>query len=167
MAKGDIRIVDTGGRDTLPTKTFQVQDRTSSSDTIIYPGEPVKLSGAEGGNYVTHLATGEPEIGTDIVVGIAASTSTETSSADGEVEVYLPLPGVIYRCDAHTSGNLATGILMDTVTLDLTGTTYTVNEDEGTDENVHGLRVLDYDSDDGTVDFIIKDEATMFGCMIS
>lgn len=165
MAMGDVKIV--GGYTSVPTKTFKVQDRTSSSDTVIYPGEPVKLSGAEGGNYVTHLADGEPAIGTDIFVGIAASTSTETSSADGEVEVYLPLPGLVYRCDANTSGNLATGILMDTVTFDLSGTTYTVDENEGSDENVHGLRIIGYDSDAGTVDFIIKDEATLFGCMIA
>lgn len=167
MAKGDITIVDTGGRNVIPTKQFLVQDRTSSSDTVIYPGDPVKISGAEGGNYVTHLADGEPAIGTDIVVGIAASTSTETSSADGTVEVYPALPGVIYRANATASGNLGTGVKLDTVTFDLNGTTYTVDEDEGSDENVHGLRIIDVDSDEGTVDFIIKDNATMFGDMVS
>jgi hypothetical protein len=167
MAKGDVKIVDTGGRDTIPTKTFKVQDQTTSSGSTIYPGDPVKISGAEGGNYVIQLADGDPEIGTDIVVGIAASESTETSSADGEVEVYLALPGMVYRCDANTGSNLASGILYDTVTFDLSGTTFTVDEDEGSDEDVHGLRIVDYDEDNDTVDFIIKDNATMFGCSIA
>lgn len=165
MAKGNVRIIDTGGRTSVPTKTFAVQDRTSSSDTVIYPGDPVKLS-AEGGNYVIHLATGDPEIGTDMVVGIAASTSTETSSADGTVEVYLALPGIIYRCDASDSANLAAGVLYDCVTFDLTSTTYTVDENEGSDEDVHGLRVMDYDATDGTVDFIIKAGATIFSDLV-
>ncbi len=39
---------------------------------------------------------------------------------------------------------------------DLTGTTYTINENEGSDENVYGLRIMDYNSDTGEVHFIIK-----------
>lgn len=166
MAKGDVKIIDTGGRTSVPTKTFAVQDRTSSSDTIIYAGDPVKLS-AESGNYVIHLATGDPEIATDMVVGIAASNSTETSAADGTVEVYLALPGLIYRCAATTPDNLAAGILYDTVTFDFTTPTYTVDENEGSDENVHGLRIMDYDTTLGTVDFIIKGNATIFNDLVA
>ena len=163
MAKGDVKIVDSAGYGQIPDKTFLVDDRTTTSDTQIFAGEPVKIYGGEGGNYVTHLATGDPEIGTDIMVGIAASDSTETSSAEGTVEVYLPLPGVVYRCAATTSGNLADGILFDCVTFDLTGTTYTVDENEGSDENVHGLRILDYNSTAGTVDFVIQQSCTITG----
>jgi hypothetical protein len=159
MAKNDVKIVDTGGYSNVPTRTFLVDDRTTSSDTQIFAGEPVKLST----NFAAHLATGDPEIGTDVVIGIAASDSTETSTADGTVEVYMPLPGVVYRCKAHTSTNLAVGIVLDTVTFDLTGTTYTVNEDEGTDENVHGLRILGYDATAGTVDFTINPRCTILG----
>ena len=167
MAKNDVKIVDTAGHDTVPTKTFLVDDQTTTSDSTIYPGEPVKIYGAEGGNYVTHVGDGEPAIGTDIVVGIAASESTETSSAEGTVEVYLPLPGVIYRCDATASGNLGDGVVLDTVTFDYSNSVYTVDEDEGTDENVHGLRIVDYDSSDGTVDFMFKSGATILDDMVS
>lgn len=161
MAKLDVEIVyNPYGQDAV--RTFKVQDYTSASSTQILIGEPVKLSGAEGGNYVLKLATGEPAIGTDIFYGIAASDDTATSSADGEVAVYLPLPGIVYRCAATDSDNLATGILNDTVTFDLTGTTYTVDENEGTDENVHGLRIVDYDATKGTVDFEIKTNVTRY-----
>jgi hypothetical protein len=144
-----------------------VDDRTTTSDTAIYAGEPVKIYGEEDGNYVYHLATGDPEIGTDIMVGITASDSTETATANGSVEVYLPLPGIIYRCKATTPANLAEGIILDTVCFDLTSTTYTVDENEGSDENVHGLRIMGYDTTQGTVDFIIKSEAKILDCMIS
>jgi len=167
MAKNDVHIIDTGGLDVVPTRTFLVEDYTNSSSTQILVGEPVRVSGHEGGNYVIKLATGEPAIGTDIFVGIAASNDTATSSADGTVSVWLPLPGVVYRCKATTKANLATGIELDTVTFDLTSTTYTVDENEGTDENVHGLRIVDFDASAGTVDFEIKINATRYGALVA
>lgn len=63
MAKNDVKIVDKGGYLNIPTRNFPVQDRTSSGDTVIYPGDPVKILSGEGTNYVGHLETGDPEIG--------------------------------------------------------------------------------------------------------
>lgn len=165
MSKLDVKIVD-APYNVVPTIVCKVDDYTTSSSTQILAGEPVKLSAA-GGNVVVKLATGEPKIGTDIVFGIAASDDTATATADGEVEVYAPLPGIIYRCKATTPANLAEGIRYDTVTFDLTGTTYTVDEDEGTDEDVHGLRIVDFDATNGTVDFEIKINATRYGALIA
>ena len=165
MSKLDVKIVD-APYNVVPTIVCKVEDYTTSSSTQILAGEPVKLSAA-GGNVVVKLATGEPAIGTDIVFGIAASDDTATATADGEVEVYAPLPGIIYRCKATTPANLAEGIRYDTVTFDLTGTTYTVDEDEGTDEDVHGLRIVDFDATNGTVDFEIKINATRYGALIA
>ena len=164
MAKLDVKIVD-APYNVVPTIVCKVDDYTTSSSTQILAGEPVKLSAA-GGNHVVKLAAGEPKIGTDIVFGIAASDDTATTAADGEVEVYAPLPGIIYRCKATTPANLAEGIRYDTVTFDLTGTTYTVDEDEGSDEKVHGLRIVDFDATNGTVDFEIKINATRYGALI-
>lgn len=169
MAKNDVKIVDKGGYLNIPTRNFPVQDRTSSGDTIIYPGDPVKILAGQSGNYVGHLATGDPQIGTDIVVGIAASTSTEESvTTDGTVNVYMPLPGVVYRCNAHTVGNIDTtakllALNFDCVTFDLTSTTFTVNEDEGSDENVHGLRIVGGNITAGTIDFTINPRCTILG----
>ena len=165
MSKLDVKIVD-APYNVVPTIVCKVDDYTTSTSTQILAGEPVKLSAA-GGNVVVKLATGDPEIGTDIVFGIAASDDTATSAANGEVEVYAPLPGIIYRCAATTPANLAEGIRYDTVCFDLTGTTYTVDEDEGTDEDVHGLRIVDFDATNGTVDFEIKINATRYGALIA
>ena len=100
MSKLDVKIVD-APYNVVPTIVCKVDDYTTSSSTQILAGEPVKLSAA-GGNVVVKLAAGDPEIGTDIVFGIAASDDTATATADGEVEVYAPLPGIIYRCKATT-----------------------------------------------------------------
>ena len=167
MAKFDVKIVD-APYNVVPTIVCKVDDYTASSSTQILAGEPVKLSAA-GGNVVVKLADGDPEIGTngDIVFGIAASDDTATSAADGEVEVYAPLPGIIYRCKATTPANLAEGIRYDTVCFDLSaGGVYTVDENEGTDEDVHGLRIVDFDATNGTVDFEIKINATRYGALI-
>jgi hypothetical protein len=165
MAKNNVKL-HFNPYNSLPTVKVKVQDRTNSSDTVIYPGEPVKILADEGGNYAGHLATGDPELGTDIVLGIAKSQSTETDTADGEVEVYLPLPGVIWSCAAHTPTNLATGILLDCVTFDLANGVYTVDENEGSDEDVHGLRIMDYNTETGEVYFTFKNEVTLFGTSV-
>jgi hypothetical protein len=131
MAKFDVKIVD-APYNVVPTIVCKVDDYTTSNSTQILAGEPVKLSAA-GGNVVVKLADGEPTIGTNgnIVFGIAASDDTATSAADGEVEVYAPLPGIIYRCKATTPANLAEGIRYDTVCFDLSaGGVYTVDENE-------------------------------------
>jgi len=167
MAKFDVKIVD-APYNVVPTIVCKVDDYTTSNSTQILAGEPVKLS-AEGGNVVVKLADGDPEIGTngDIVFGIAASDDTATSAADGEVEVYAPLPGIIYRCKATTPANLAEGIRYDTVCFDLSaGGVYTVDENEGTDEKVHGLRIVDFDATNGTVDFEIKINVTRYGAIV-
>lgn len=166
MAKGDVKIVDSGDITTVGTNTFLVDDYTTSGSTQILAGEPVKISGAEGGNFAIKLADGEPAIGTDIMLGIAASDDTATSTADGTVEVYKPLAGVVYRCAATTPANLADGILLDCVTFDLAAGVFTVDENEGSDEDVHGLRIVDYDTTLGTVDFEIKINATRYGALV-
>ena len=68
---------------------------------------------------------------------------------------------------ATTPGNLATGVKLDCVTFDLTGSTYTINEDEGTDEDVHGLRIIDFNTDTGEVEFMVKVEATLLGSAVT
>ena len=164
MALNDITLASTS-MSSASAVEVKVQDRTSSSDTVMYPGDPVKISGAESGNYALHLATGDPEIGTDIALGFCTTESTETSTADGVVNVHLFKPGELYKCKASTPANLATGILFDTVTFDLSSTTFTVDEDEGSDENVHGLRIMSYDAD-GYVYFIVKPAATYLDCSL-
>lgn len=156
----------------LNPKTVDIQSFKVEAGAVgsITPGKPVKIGGT-GNNYVVLLATGDPEIGTDRVVGIAQSTSTDTASADGEVKVAVVKPGVTkMRAKVTTPGNMDTaaellGILQDSVTFDLTSTTFTVDENEGDDIDVHGLLIVGGDIEAGTVDFYLK-EATGIGGLI-
>ena len=158
MAKGNVRIYQ-NPYNSLPTVTKQ----TAASATAIYAGEPVKLSAA-GAIDVIHLADNEPVIGTTTqMIGITATDSTHTSAAVGTVEVYAPLPGVIYACKATTAANFNTraeimALENDRVLFDLIGTTFTVDENAG-DAATSGLQIIGGDPDTQEVYFIIRPAA--------
>lgn len=163
MAKGNIQIVDVGGYNTVPTKTF----RTEANATAILLGEPLKLKVA-GSEYVIPLADAEPVIGTTTpVVGIAASASTQTASADGTVEVYMPRAGMIYRAKAKSAAAVDTdaelkAILNHRVLIDLTSGVYTVDQ-ATVDAAPNGLVIVGGNILNGTLDFIIRESAVLYG----
>ena len=169
MAKNDITIADPGIASQVGTLKHRVDDRTTSSASgIINVGEPVKKSNS---NFGLQMATGDPEIGTDVALGISSSISTETSSAEGTVEVYPALPGIVFRGKATTVGNIDTDaelvlFLLNSVTFDLTGAIYTIDEDETDDPNVHGLIIVDGDIRLGTLDFIFNYRASLGGAEV-
>lgn len=99
MALGDIKIVDAAGHNVVPTRVYQ----TASGSTAIKAGEPVVLTTIGSSVYASAAADADPTIGTDYLAGIAAGASTHTASAAGTVEVYMPLPGVIYRGKAKSA----------------------------------------------------------------
>lgn len=159
MAKGNVRIHQ-NPYNSLPTITKQ----TAASATAIYAGEPVKLSNA-GAVDVIHLADNEPVIGTTTqVIGITATDSTHTATAVGTVEVYAPLPGIIYACKATTAANFDTAAEIaalenDRVLFDLTSTTFTVDENAG-DTATSGLQIVGGNPLTQEVYFIIRPAAT-------
>lgn len=158
MATNDVRIKDSAV--TLPVWEWQV----AASATLIYPGEPVKLSAA-GAVDVIKLADNEPVIGTTTqVIGIAASTSTNTASAAGKVKVYIPLPGTVYACKATTAANVDTqseldALVGDRVLFDLVSTTFTVDENAG-DTATSGLQIVGGDATKKEIYFVIRPAAT-------
>ena len=113
---------------TWPTRRYQV----AASATLIYPGEPCKLSTV----YATKSADAEPTTAAPTFLGIAANTSTNTAAADGWVDIYLPLPGQVYLAKAKTAASVATQTLYNAlmlnatpVLLDLASSTYTIDTD--------------------------------------
>lgn len=155
--RGDIEVL----KSKYTVETFGAEDRTTSSVTAaMEPGEPVKRGGT-GGNFVQPLADGDPENATDIFVGIVKKQSTETASADGEVEVELVGPGVVLEGYATTTSNIDTAAKLlavrhDYVSFDVTASSgtngvFTIDEDEGDDPNVHGLFILGGDIEKGTL----------------
>lgn len=157
MAKNDIKIVQHPG----PVREYNTEDTTNSDEsTALYVGEPVKRTDATC-DYLERLETGDPEIGTDAFVGIVVKEGTETSSADGLVLVNCPIPTqTVLRGDAHTATNINTAAKLlaymhNSVCFDLTSTTFTINEDEADDPNVHGLRIIDGNIAKGTLDVLV------------
>ena len=155
MAKADVLIVDAGGANVTPTRTY----RTEAGATAILAGEPVKIGGT-GSNYVIPLATAEPTNAVPMV-GIAQDDSDQTASADGTVEVYLVTPGLtVLRAAATTPGNVDTdaellAILNDQVAFDLIAGVYTIDEDQGT-AATNGLIIQGGDVVNGTLDVVLQ-----------
>lgn len=144
------------------TRLFQVEAGTANS---IKGGVPLKKDGA----YVVAVANGDPEIGTDEFVGVSSSISTETADEDGTVEVRVISVGeTILRGPASTPANLENNDYRGmSVTFDVSSGVYTIDEDEADDIDVHGLVIVDQDADRGTVDVMVKPEATIIGSKIT
>lgn len=132
MALGDVTIYDTGAYGQIGSRKFKV----AASATTIKAGEPVNktvttVSGANLATAVIPAVTLSPNVGTTFIVGIAATTSTNTSTAAGTVEVFPAVPGYVYLCAPLVSTSWDTQAEYDAlvgkrVLFDLTSSTYTI-----------------------------------------
>lgn len=133
MALGDITLYDEGAFGYPGEVTYAV----AASATTIKAGEPVaKTLGNSTGNVVTPAATNTPVVATDFYVGIAATTSTNTSGAAGTVNVMKFTPGVTYLIAPKVAASWDTQAEYDAlvgarVLLDLTSTVYTILASDG------------------------------------
>lgn len=94
MSLGDITILDAGAFGTIGSRRFAVASGTTSS---IKAGELVlKALGAAAVTVWTAGSAAKPVVATDFVAGLSASTSTETTTAAGTVDVFPIVPGVVY-----------------------------------------------------------------------
>lgn len=157
MSVNNIKVVDVGGLNVLPTRVYQ----TEANATAINPGEPVKFKTA-GSRYVIPVADGEPVIGTTVaVVGIAKSASTQTASADGVVEVYIVDEKTVLRAKAKSSTAADTdaeilALAGKRVVLDLTSSVYTVDT-AAADGATNGILLLGTgNASNNEVDFVIR-----------
>lgn len=164
MSANDVRISKVS-LNSVTTRTYRVEAGAAGSIDV---GEPVKIGGT-GNNYVALIATGDPEIATDRMVGVAARLSTDTAAADGTVDVWCVTPNItVMTAAATTPANIDTdaellAILNDSVTFDVTAGVFTIDEDEGDDPDVHGLMIVGGDINNGTLDFVLKDGASISG----
>lgn len=145
MAVNDITLKEPGAFGTIGTRRYQVQ----AAATAINPGEPV--SKALGAQYVTALATNKPVVATDFMAGIAMSTSTQTASADGYVDVLPLVPGVQYLIKPNVAATWDTqaeynALIGDRVLFDLTGGSYTILASDSATSGlvVENLDILEY-----------------------
>ena len=155
MAANNIRILKGG-------KTV-VRVRTEANVTVgIREGDAIKCAIGTGTNYAGVCLTGDPEQATDMFMGVSKSAGTETASADGVIDVEIAVPGTVMECLGTTVANLNTdalllGLLFDHVAFDRSAATaagvLTLDEDEGTDADVHGMMILDGRITDGMLYF--------------
>jgi hypothetical protein len=172
MAKGDVSIV--GGASVTPVYRWDTDDRTTSTlVATIKPGEPVKQST----DFATLLLTAEPTQTVGKFIGIANSESTDSSTADGSVDVSVVVPYVtILRAKATTASNVDTeakikayrnnAVAFDGIaalTDSAVTTPFTIDEDDTDDPDAKGLVIVDGDPNKGTLDVIVKPLVTLFG----
>ena len=135
--------------------------RTEANITLgIAAGDGIK--GAEGTTtqYASLILDGDPEQATDMFLGVSHSAATNTASADGVIDVELIGPGTIIEGKANTASNIDTdakllAVSFDFVAFDRSAATaagtLTIDENEGTDPDVHGLCILGGDIVKGTL----------------
>jgi len=153
MAARDIQVRHSA----YGTHTFKTE---ANVDLGMAEGDAVKLAGT-GANFATLILDGDAEGGTDIWLGITKNAGSQTAAANGEVNVELVGPGSRLTGRMNTPGNAATaanllGILGDYVCFDRSAATaagvLTIDENEGSDPNVHCLFILDGDIVKGTLE---------------
>jgi hypothetical protein len=156
MSKGDIKVVDRGGLNTLPTYRWQ----TEAGSTAINAGEPCKIKIA-GSPYAILCVDADMTLGTDTqFLGVAASTSTHTASADGVVDLYIPYPWLVYEAKAKTSTLANTQTLInalcgDRVVLDVTSSVWTVDTAAG-DAVGNMLLIIGGNPDTASIRFMMQ-----------
>lgn len=122
MSKGDFRVKDGHRWGANPY-------RTKAGQTAIKPGELVIQDTSGDEEYVTLPANGAAN--TSIWVGVAVSSDTVTSSTDGVVYVVDALDAEFIGRPT-TKANLASTVRNTKVTLDVTSSTQTLDEDDTT-----------------------------------
>jgi hypothetical protein len=139
-----------------------VKYNTAPSATIIYPGDPVVRAAA--GTGVSVMATNKPQVGTDYLVGIATTTSTNTTTAIGSLYVQPILPGSIWKMKPNAASSWNTQAKYDAlcgkrVLIDLTSGTYTIL---AADSTLGGCVVMwkDINVDKGFVYFAFRESVT-------
>ncbi len=122
----------------------------------IAAGSPTKLGTA---GAVAAMVDGDGTT-SQVFTGIAKSDSTDTAAAAGRVQVWLPIPGIIYSGKAKSAAAADTQAEIDAlyqkrVVFDLTGTTWTVDT-AAADATTNGLLIIGGDYRSSTIQFIVR-----------
>lgn len=106
----------------------------SGTTTSIDPGEPTKLTAADGSvaGVVAAMVDGDGLVTGQRFTGIGKARSTETTSTAGIVNTFAPVPGVVYRGFAKSATAADTqaeinALMGKKVLFDLTSSAWTVD----------------------------------------
>lgn len=125
MALGDIKILEQSSMMGRGSRRYNV----AAGATTINAGEPVAR--ALGATSVTAAATNSPQVGTTYFAGIAATTSTQTASTNGWVDVFPIDTNTTYIMKPKVAATWDTQLEYDDlvgkrVLIDLTSGSYTI-----------------------------------------
>jgi len=124
--------------------TERIFNVVAGAAASIASGQVVELANG----YAVLVANGEcDDTG---FYGLAVSTSTDTVGAAGTVSVVYHATGLVVRGLPTTAGNLDPAILFDRVSMDVGGSTQTV--DENAPNAAHSMLIMDYDDTNDTID---------------
>ena len=102
MALGNVTILREGA---FGNQGSRKQLVASGAAATIKAGELVlKTLGTAFVTVWTASNSAKPVVATDYVAGLSASTSTDTATADGSVDIIPVTPGTVYLIDADTAG---------------------------------------------------------------
>lgn len=164
MSRADITIKETGGRNSVPTDRWVV---ASGQTLLIKAGEPAKQN-AVGDENVILLVDADLTIATDQPMsGIAVADSTETASAAGYSDQYVPLSDVKWEIKAKTASLANTVALVDALVgslyvIDLTSSAFTMDTAAG-NTSTNAFLIVGGDPNRSTVWFRIRPDACSFG----
>lgn len=127
----------------------------SGGAATIDRGTPTKEN-ASHATYVAIMADGDGTT-SQRFSGMAKDVSTDTASATGTVNVYAPLPGVVYIGKDKASTATQAGIdalVGKRVVFDLTSTTWTVDS-AASDATTNGLLIVGGNPTTSELEFIV------------
>ena len=142
MALNDFRPVDSSAGPAV-AHTYAVK---AGAAATIKAGEMV-IKDADDAGYVSAAANGASN--SSVWVGVAATTSTETATVDGVVEVY-DNPITVFRGKPTTAANLARAIVFTQVTLDVGSVYQTIDENDTSNGT---FIIVGFDTNEDTIDF--------------
>lgn len=163
MSRADISLIETGGRNAVPTDRFVV---AAGTPPTIKAGEPTKAQSLA--EQVILLVDADLTIGTDTVfTGVAAIDSNETASASGYVDNYLPLPDLKWEIKAKSSTAVDTqseidALMGDHYIIDLTSSVFTMDTAGGT-STANAFLIVGGNPDRSTVHFRTRLDASALG----
>ena len=169
MNTGDVRIQDTLGLNTVPTVPWN----TKAGSTALNPGEVVKADkSGNGAQYAVIVADGDGTTSQQILGVVKGGPSKSggdsvTATADGQVDVYLAVPGVVFACKAKTSTNANTAakilaLLGKRVKFSVTSGAIGIDTAQA-DATTNGVLIVGGDYTTSTIYFIIRSAVSVFG----
>lgn len=134
----------------------------SGGVATINNGEPTKQGTA---GAVAIMVDGDGTT-SQVFTGVAKSVSTDTASAAGEVQTWIPLPGIIYSAKAKSAAAADTQAEIDAlafkrVPFDLTSSVWTVDT-AASDATTNGLLIVGGEFQTSTIFFIVRENVSLY-----